>query len=93
MAYEEPGVKVIQQLTLAAANIAEATQAVTLVGELYELFESQNAGKYDAVSGAGAQSFSWPGKASTSIVDLAGVRKATAEPDSQLQEFAEFPLA
>ena len=34
MAYEEPGVKVIQQLTLAAANIAEATQAVTLVGEL-----------------------------------------------------------
>jgi hypothetical protein len=93
MAYEEPGVKVIQQLTLAAANIAEATQAVTLVGELYELFESQSAGKYDAVSGAGAQSFSWPGKASTSIVDLAGVRKATAEPDSQLQEFAEFPLA
>jgi hypothetical protein len=92
MAYEEPGVKVIQQLTLASANIAEATQAVTLVGELYELFESRSAGKYDAVSGAGAQSFSWPGKASTSIVDLAGVRKATAEPDSQLQEFAEFPL-
>lgn len=92
MAYEEPGVKVIQQLTLAAANIAEATQAVTLVGELFELFEARDAGKYDAVSGAGAQSFAWPGKATTSIVDLAGVRKATAEPDSQLQEFAEFPL-
>jgi hypothetical protein len=92
MAYEEPGVKVIQQLTLAAANIADATQAVTLVGELFELFDQASAGKYDAVSGAGTQSFSWPGKAATSIVDLAGVRKATAEPDSQLQEFAEYPL-
>lgn len=92
MAYEEPGVKVIQQLTLAAANIANATQAVTLVGEMFKVADEAVAGKYDALTGAGDQSFSWPGKAATSIVDLAGVRKSTGEPDSQLSESAPYPL-
>jgi hypothetical protein len=94
MAYEEPGIKVIQQLSQAAANIAAATQAATLVGELYEVFSDRVlTRRYDALTGAGSQAFTWPGKKTTSVVDLAGVRKDTAEPDSQLDEYAVFPLA
>lgn len=93
MAYEEPGIKVIQQLAAAAANIAAATQAATLVGELYEVFSDQVlTERYDALAGAGAQDFTWPEKKTTSVVDLAGVRKDTSEPDSQLDEYAQFPL-
>ncbi len=93
MAYEEPGVKVIQQLQLEAANVAAATQALTLVGELYEVFEDQvHPLRYDALTGAGDQEFSWPEKKASSVVDLAGVRKSIAEVDSQLNEFAPYPL-
>lgn len=93
MPYEEPGVQVIQQLQAAAANVQDATQALTLVGELYEVFEDQAATlRYDAVTGAGVQAFSWPSKKATSVVDLQGVRKDIAEVDSQLNENAPFPL-
>lgn len=93
MAYEEPGVKVIQQLQLEAANIQGAVQALTLVGPMYEVFEDEvHVSRYDPVTGAGAQTFSWPGKKASSVVDLAGVRKAIAEIDSQLNEFAPYPL-
>lgn len=93
MAYEEPGVKVIQQLQLEAANIESATQALTLVGELYEVFEDEvHSSSYDALTGAGPQVFAWPGKKTTSVVDFAGVRKSIAEVDDQLNEFAEYPL-
>jgi hypothetical protein len=93
MAYEEPGVKVIQQLVLDAANIAAATQALTLVGELYEVFDDEvHTLNYDALTGAGDQEFAWPGKKASSVVDLAGVRKSIAEVDSQLNEFAPYPL-
>lgn len=93
MAYEEPGVKVIQQLQLDAANIAAATQALTLVGELYEVFEDEvHPESYDALTGAGDQEFPWPSKKASSVVDLAGVRKSIAEVDSQLNEFAPYPL-
>jgi hypothetical protein len=93
MAYEEPGVKVIQQLQLGAANIAGATQALTLVGELYEVFDDEvHLTAYDPVTGAGDQEFVWPAKKSSSVVDLAGVRKSIAEIDSQLNEFAPYSL-
>jgi hypothetical protein len=93
MAYEEPGIKVIQQLQAEAANIQEAAQVLTIVGPLYEVFEDQlHSQAYDALSGAGAQTFTWPGKKTTSIVDLAGVRKSIAEVDSQLVEYADYPL-
>lgn len=92
MPYEEPGVKVIQQLALAAANIADAAQLATLVGELYEVFEDEvHPTFYDPLTGAGSQTFAWPGKKTTSVVDLQGIRQAIAEPDSQLLEFAPFP--
>lgn len=94
MAYEEPGVKVIQQLQLEAANIQDATQAPTFVGELYEVFEDEvHSLPYDPTTGAGAQAFAWPGKKTSSVVDLAGVRKTIAEVDDQLNEFAPYPLA
>jgi len=93
MAYEEPGVKVIQQLTLEQANVASATQAAVIVGELYEVIADQVAGDYDPLVGAGDQSYQWPGKLSSSIVDLSGVRKATGETDSQLKLAAPFPLS
>jgi len=93
MSYEEPGIKVIQQLQAAAANIQEAAQVLTIAGPLYEVFEDQlHSQAYDALSGAGAQTFTWPGKKTTSIVDLAGVRKSIAEVDSQLVEYAQYPL-
>jgi len=93
MSYEEPGVKVIQELQQAAANIQSADQVLTLVGELYEVFEDEeHSQRYDAVTGGGEQSFSWPGKKTTSVVDLAGVRKSLDEVDSQLNEFAPYPL-
>lgn len=91
MAYEEPGVKVIQELQLAAANVQSADQVLTLVGELYEVFEDEVVtGTYDALTGGGEQDFAWPGKKTTSVVDLAGVRKSTKEVDSQLP--ADYPL-
>lgn len=94
MAYEEPGIKVIQQLQAAAANLQEAAQVLTIVGPLYEVFEDQlHTQAYNALTGAGAQTFTWPGKKTTSIVDLAGVRKSIAEVDGQLVEYAEYPLA
>jgi len=94
MAYEEPGIKVIQELQAAAANLQSADQALAIVGPLYEVFEDQVHGTmYDAVTGAGNQTYDWPGKKTTSVVDLSSVRKAIAEVDSQLAESAEYPLA
>lgn len=93
MAYEQPGVKVIQQLAASPANIQDAPQVATIVGPLFEVFDARaHATPYDAVTGAGAQTFSWPGKKTTSIVDLQGIRKSISEPDSQLLAGAEFPL-
>jgi len=94
MAYREPGTEVSQEFTAAAANIQASEQAVTIVGEFYEVFEDEvHSQSYDPVSGAGAQSFDWPGKKATSVVDLSGVRKSIAEVDSQLNEYADYPLA
>jgi hypothetical protein len=93
MAYEEPGVKVVQQLVQQQVNIQGGAQVLTITGPLYEVFDDQvHDESYDALTGAGDQEFPWPGKKSTSVVDLDGVRKAIAEPDSQLLERAEYPL-
>lgn len=92
MAYEEPGVKVVQQLQQTQANVASAAQVTTLVGPLYEVFDDYvHVQAYDALTGAGAQSFTWDGKKTTSVVDLWGVRKSTAESDDQLREYAPYP--
>lgn len=93
MAYTPPGVTVRTELTDPGVVIQSADQDPVLVGELFEVFEDQAAvAKYDATTGAGAQVIAWPAKKLTSIVDLAGVRKDTAEPDSQLREGAPYPL-
>ncbi|HET6456520.1 MAG TPA: hypothetical protein VFI02_19110, partial [Armatimonadota bacterium] len=93
MAYEEPGVKVILELAAAGVVIQSPDQVLALVGPLYEVFEEDPAAaKYDASTGAGSQAFVWPSKKATSVVDLAGIRTDTAEPDDQLLEFAEFPM-
>jgi hypothetical protein len=94
MAYEEPSVKVIQELQATAVNIQSADQILVAVGEMYEVFEDEEvSAAYDALTDAGAQTFSWPGKKTTSVVDLAGVRKSIAEVDSQLNEYAPYPLS
>jgi hypothetical protein len=93
MAYEEPGVKVILELAAAGVVVQSPTQALALVGPLYEVFEEElAAAKYDAATGAGVQAFVWPGKKTTSVVDLAGIRGDTAEPDDQLLEAADYPM-
>jgi hypothetical protein len=94
MAYTEPGIEVIQELQAQAVNVAGAVQSLVIVGELYEVFEDEVHGTgYDPVTGAGFQTFAWPGKKTSSIVDLAGVRKSIAEVDSQLNEAADYALA
>lgn len=94
MAYREPGITVIQQLQLEAVNIAGAPQLLTLVGELYEIFSDQVCAQpYDATTNMGPQTLAWPGKKTTSVVDLAGVRKSIAQMDSQLAESADYPLS
>ncbi len=93
MAYTEPGVIVRTELANAGVVIQSADQDPVIVGELYEVFEDRAAvTRYDATAGAGTQAFAWPGKKTTSIVDLAGVREDTAEPDAQLREAAAYPL-
>ena len=94
MAYTEPGFSVIQDLQQTAVNVKAADQALVLVGPLYEVFEDEvHDQAYDPLTDAGEQTFVWPSKKTTSIVDLASVRKSIAEVDSQLQAGAEYPLA
>lgn len=93
MAYTEPGVIVRQELAAAGVVIQSADQDPVIVGELYEVFEERAAAtRYSALTGAGAQVFAWPGKKLTSIVDLAGIRADTAEPDDQLRASAKYPM-
>lgn len=93
MSYTEPGVKVRTELANPGVVIQSADQDPVIVGELYEVFSDRAAAvRYNANAGVGAQTFSWPGKKTTSIVDLAGVRADTAEPDDQLRERAKYPL-
>lgn len=93
MPYIEPGVIVRTELADAGVVIQSADQDPVLVGELFEVFEDRAAvARYDATTGAGTQVIAWPGKKLTSIVDLAGVREDTAEPDTQLRESAPFPF-
>lgn len=93
MSYQEPGVTVIQLLQRNAANIQGGDQVLTLVGELYEMFDDEvHDEHYDPVTGAGDQTLTWPGKKTSSVVDFAGVRKSIAEVDSQLNEYAPYPL-
>lgn len=94
MAYTEPGVIVRTELANAGVVIQSADQDPVIVGELYEVFDEQlSSTRYDARTGGGTQVFAWPGKKATSIVDLAGVREDTAEPDSQLRASAALPLS
>jgi hypothetical protein len=93
MAYTQPGVIVRPQIEEAAVQIQSADQEAALIGEAYEVLVEQKAvAAYSPATGAGAQTFAWPGKKLTSIVDLAGVRSDTAEPDALLRERAEFPF-
>ncbi len=93
MAYIEPGVIVRTQLANPGTVIQSAEQDPVIIGDLWEVFEDAIADdRYNALIGAGSQSFEWPGKKTTSIVDQAGVREDTLEPDSQLRESAPFPL-
>lgn len=94
MAYIEPSVVVRTQLEDAGVVIQSVEQDPVIVGEFFEVFEDQAAvTRYDATTGAGDQSFLWPGKKTASIVDLAGVREDTAEPDEQLRESAVYPFS
>jgi hypothetical protein len=82
-------------LEVAEAGVVIQTpeQELSLVGELYEVFEEEPAAsRYDASTGAGDQTFLWPSKKTTSVVDLAGIRADNAEPDDQLLEAAPFPI-
>jgi hypothetical protein len=93
MAYTEPGVIVRTQLANAGVVIQSAEQDAVIVGELWEVFEDQLAAeRYSALVGAGNQTVVWPGKKTTSIVDRAGIRTDTLEPDEQLRERATFPM-
>lgn len=93
MAYTEPGVIVRTELADAGVVVQSADQDPVIVGEMYEVFEDQvAAARYEATTDAGAQVFVWPGKKTASVVDLAGVRDDTAEPDSQLRESAAYPM-
>jgi hypothetical protein len=93
VAYEEPGVKVILEVAEAGVVIQTPEQELSLVGELYEVFEEEPAAeRYDPSTGAGDQSFVWPSKKTTSVVDLSGIRADNAEPDDQLLEAADFPI-
>lgn len=93
MAYTEPGVIVRRELENEAGITLSAPQDPVIVGELYEVFVEQEAASYSALAGAGAQVITWPGRKATSIIDLAGVRTDTAEPDDQLLAAAVFPLS
>lgn len=93
MAYQEPGVTVRRELEPEAVQVASADQEPVIIGELYEVFSDELASDpYIATTGSGTQVFEWPAKLATSIVDLAGVREDTAEPDSQLRESAAYPM-
>lgn len=93
MAYQEPGVTVRRELEAEPVQVASVDQEPVIIGEMYEVFADEAADDaYVATTGSGTQVFEWPGKLLTSVVDLAGVREDTAEPDSQLRESAAYPM-
>ena len=93
MAYIEPGVIVRTELTSPGVVVQSADQDPVIVGELWEVFEEEAAAtRYNATLGSGSQVFAWPSKLTSSIVDLAGIRSDTLEPDDQLLAGATFPM-
>ena len=71
MAYNEPGVRVVQEIADDVISPADSALPTCIIGPLYSVFTQESAGSFDPISGSD-QTFEWPDLPVGAIVDLDG---------------------
>lgn len=71
MAYNEPGVRVIQEVAEGALSSADSDLPTCIIGPLYSILTQESAGSFDPLSGS-AQDYEWPNAPAGSLVDISG---------------------